>query len=48
MKKEIKRTTIRVPEHLIEAIKAIALENNRSFNNMVEVMLTKAVKEAGK
>lgn len=48
MKDEVKPTSIRIPNSLRDAIKAIAKENNRSFNNMIEVMLTKAVKEEGK
>jgi len=41
MEKEHK--TMRLPVDLIKKIKAQAKKENRSFNNMIEQLLTKAV-----
>ncbi len=38
-----KHKTMRLPEPLIEKIKKKAEKENRSFNNMVEQLLEKAV-----
>ncbi|MGL5280348.1 MAG: Arc family DNA-binding protein [Plesiomonas shigelloides] len=41
---EKQHKTMRLPAELIEKIKKMASEQNRSFNNMVEVLLVNATK----
>ncbi|MGL5426642.1 MAG: Arc family DNA-binding protein [Cetobacterium sp.] len=44
MKKEIMPVTVRFPKVLIESIKKMAEEENRSLNNMVIELLKRGVK----
>ncbi|HEX4205677.1 MAG TPA: Arc family DNA-binding protein [Ktedonobacteraceae bacterium] len=48
MKDEIKPITVRIPAHLLEQMRAVATQNNRSLNGEIVTALEEHVKKQQK